>query len=242
MLKAIAKKSLPRIELRGRLIGIREFIFASSILALLFGSSIAQNPQFKFIRLSKSDIQVEIVISDSLPQELLSYIDKGVPVSFDYKFELWHENPGWFDQLASENFLSAKVRYDSWEKRYSVVQTSKNLTVENELTGQREAVELLCDTGPIALSSKDTSGVFYIYGYLTIKTMSFSNYKEVESWLKGGVSDVKTPQLQDAPDKVGEFVFNMAMKMSGLKNISREISSGRFRLGDLPLLTTGKNR
>jgi len=87
-MKSVAKKSLPRKDLRGRLFGIRELILAFSIFGLLFGSSIAQTPQFKFIRLNKGVMQAEVVIPDSLPAELLNYIDKGVPVSFDYKFEL----------------------------------------------------------------------------------------------------------------------------------------------------------
>ena len=62
--------------------------------------------------------------------------------------------------------------------------------------------------------------------------MSLSNLKEVESWLKGEISGAKKPDIKDAPDKLGEFLFNTALKISGLKNISEEIRTPFFKIED----------
>jgi hypothetical protein len=116
------------------------------------------------------------------------------------------------------------------------VESRGDLVIENTLQSERETLDLLSSSGIDTMAVDDTSGVFYLVGRLTIKTMSFSNYKEVESWLKGGISNAKKPEFQDAPSKISEFVFNMALRVSGLKDISREIRSPSFKLGDLPPL------
>lgn len=242
MLKLFEDKGPPPIIFWGGLFNRRHIAWAILALLCISTAASALEPQFKYVKSDHGNIQTEIAIIDSLPQELIAYINKGVPVSFEYRLELWREKEGWFDVQAAGADISIKVRYDTWEKQYSVVQTSKALTIENELDGERETIDLLRSTNMQTLELNDTSGVYYLYGSLTIRTMSFSNYKEVESWLKGGVSDVKKPQLQDAPDRVGEFVFNMAMKMSGLKDIVREFGSGRFTIGELPLIAPVNNR
>jgi hypothetical protein len=204
---------------------------------LLFAGPVSQavEPVFKYISHDSVAIETRFEIADSLPSELIGFINKGVPVLFEYRLELWRDRSGWFDKLLDAAETSLKVRFDPWEKEYSVIQNSGNLVIENTLRSQREALELLTSIGPETLAIDDTSGIFYLVGRLNIKTMSFSNYKEVESWLKGGVSDAKKPDLDEAPSKLGEFVFDMALRISGLRNISREVKSPRFKLNDLPL-------
>ena len=77
---------------------------------------------------------------------------------------------------------------------------------------------------------KDTTGTYYIIGRLTIKMLSLSNLREIESWLKGEVSGAKRPRVKDAPDKFGEFLFNTALKISGLKDISDETRTPDFTI------------
>jgi hypothetical protein len=163
-------------------------------------------------------------------------MNKGVPILLEYKLGLWKERAGWFDRLLDDSQISYKVRYDPWEKQFSVVQIGAEVVIENILNSEREVLDLLKSSGQISLELDDTTGIYYIAGNLSIKTMSFSNYREVESWLKGELSDVSRPRLQDAPDRVSEFLFDMALKITGLKNISREFRSERFEIKDLPLL------
>jgi hypothetical protein len=205
------------------------------LLVVLLSSVSGQaiEPSFQFIKIQNTQLITIISIIDSLPAELVTYINKGVPVLFQYKIELWRERSGWFDELQERNEVSYKVRYDPWEKEYSVVQVGRDQTIENTLRNQREAIDLLMSTGPVSFSVSDTDKVFYLTGELTIKTMSFTNFKEVESWLKGEISNAQKPDLKEAPDKIGEFVFDMALKISGIKNISNAISSQRFKLDTL---------
>jgi hypothetical protein len=205
------------------------------VLIVLFSSITisAIEPAFQYIKIENAKLVTKIVITDSLPTELVTYINKGVPILFQYKIELWRERPGWFDELQERNEVSYKVRYDPWEKEYSVVQLGRDQTIENALRDQREAIDLLKSTGPVSFSVSDTGKVFYLTGELTIKTMSFTNFKEVESWLKGEISNARKPDLKEAPDKIGEFVFDMALKISGIKNNSSTISSSKFKLDTL---------
>jgi hypothetical protein len=216
--------------------GLLKLIPAVLLILLSAEKARALEPVFKYINSDSSSIQTGLVISDSLPAELIGYINKGVPILFDYRLELWRARSGWFDKLAGASEAIFKVRYDPWDKKYSVVENRGDLIIENTLHSEREAIELLSSSGIDTLVADDPQGVFYLVGRLTIKTMSFSNYKEVESWLKGGISNAGKPEIEEAPSKIGEFVFNLAMRVSGLRDISREIRSPDFKLGEQPLL------
>jgi hypothetical protein len=216
---------------------LRAFVLFVLLLFFMEAKAEALKLEFGYIKYDSSSILTRLNISDSLPPELTGYINKGVPILLTYRLEVWRLRPGWFDKLVDHSETAFKVRYDPWEKHYAIVQTSENLTIENSLQSQREALDLLSSSGPAKQAIDDTTGVFYLMGRLTIKTMSFSNYKEVESWLKGGISDAKKPELEDAPSKVGEFVFNMALRITGLKDITREIRSDEFKITDLPLIS-----
>lgn len=225
--------------MKSKLVWLRQPVWLALAVLLLLSLSqkaLALEPVFKYITTDSISIQSKIIISDSFPSELIGYINKGVPILVQYRLELWRERSGWFDKLVSESQIIYKIRFDSWDKEYAVVEDRGDLVIENTFRGEREALELLSSSGGDNLPIDDNEGVFYLVGRLTIKTMSFSNYKEVESWLKGGISNAKKPELEDAPSKVSEFVFNMALRVSGLKDISREIQSTSFKIGDLPLL------
>jgi hypothetical protein len=221
---------------------IRYLIFCLIVISLLALGSTAEaaQPAFRYIKYENGTILTSFAIQDSLPQELITYLNKGVPISFDYEVELWKVRQGWFDKLLDKTAISFQVRYDPWEKQYSVLQTLRDLTIENTLKGERETIDLVNSSGRISFAISDTAGLYYIVGRLAIKTMSFSNFKEVESWLKGGISGAKKPDLQEAPDKFGEFVFDLALKISGLKNISDEVKSQEFMISQLPLIIPPK--
>lgn len=228
------------MEIKERAMGYwkRRFIIALALLFVLIMASISQavEPVLRYVKYDNGAIQCGLKLADSLPTELVGYINKGVPILFVYRLELWRQRSGWFDKLLDASETNFRVRFDSWEKRYSVVQSTENLIVENILGSERETIDLLSSTGPDTFAVDDTSGVFYLVGRLTIKTMSFSNYKEVESWLKGGISSAKKPELENASNKLGEFVFNMALRVTGLKDISREVRSESFTIDHLPQL------
>ena len=212
------------------------FIWFCSLIVLAGSASAASSAEFQYIKYEKGSIVTDLAIDDSLPADLISYMNKGVPISFNYEIELWKSRPGWFDKLVEKVAASYRVRYDPWEKQYSVLQSSGDLTIENALKSERETIDLVSSSGRNSFALGDTDGVYYIIGRMTVKTMSFSNYKEVESWLKGGISGAKPPDVQEAPDQFGEFVFNMALKISGLKDISDEVKSQEFKVSQLPLI------
>ena len=182
------------------------------------------------INIDNKTIVAKIAINDSLPPDLLSYMKKGVPISFDYKLELWKSRAGWLDQLVDNAAIVYRLRYDTWEKGYTIISVQADMTVEHILEEDREATDLVKSSGYLRMSVDDLSGQYYIIGKLTIKTMSLSNLKEVESWLKGEISGAKKPKIRDAPDKFSEFLFNTALKITGLKNISEEVRSPFFEI------------
>lgn len=205
-------------------------IFPILITILLFppGVSKAVNLELSAIRFEGGKISAKLLVSDSLPSELMGYIKKGVPISFEYKMELWESRAGWLDKHLDNDEVIHNIRYDTWENEYTIHSWRSDLTIESHLDEDREATDLVKSSGRLKMTPKDTVGKFYITGKLTIKTMSLSNLKEVESWLKGEISGAKKPDIKDAPDKFGEFLFNTALKISGLKNVSEEIRSPFF--------------
>jgi hypothetical protein len=200
------------------------------ITALPFSVSKAIDLEISPIKFEDDAVTAEISINDSLPSNLTGYMKKGVPISFDYKLELWRSRAGWLDKLVDNVGIGYRLRYDTWEKGYTIISEQSRLTVEYILEEAREASDLVKSSGHLKMSIDDVSGDYYIIGKLTIKTMSLSNLKEVESWLKGEISGAKKPKIRDTPDKFSEFLFNTALKVSGLKNISEEIRTPFFEI------------
>lgn len=201
-------------------------------LFLLLPLSISNAVDIKISPLNLEDkgITCEVTVADSLPSNLTSYIKKGVPVSFDYRLELWRSRSGWLDKLIGNAGIAYRVRYDTWEKGYTIISEQSHLVVEHILEEDREAFDLVTSSGFLTMPVEEKSGEYYIVGKLTIKTMSLSNLKEVESWLKGEISGAKKPKIKDAPNKFSEFLFNTALKVSGLKNISEETRTPVFEI------------
>ncbi len=216
---------------------IRVRLFYPVLLFTIIAASPAWSidTEFRYLEFNEGSILTDLVIVDSLPGRLVGFINKGVPVAFEYKLELWRIRQGWFDRHIANRELTYRVRYDTWEKRYTVMQIKSDLTIEHILSNTREVFDLVTKTSRVSIPLSDTSGIFYLVGKLSIKTMTISNFKEVESWLKGEISGAKKPDLESAPDDFGEFLFNTALRITGLQNISNEIKTRNFRIGDLPL-------
>lgn len=228
------------LKLTGIRIGLWAWRRRRSVLPLLIlwalpAPAAALEPKFGPIRYDKGQVSTTVTLADSLPDQIIKYMNKGVPIAVEYNIEIWRENPGWFDRPAAKSAVLYKVRYDSWEKRYAVAQISEGLTIEHALNREREAIDLLTSSGRQQFAVTDSSQYFYLRARLIIKTMSFSNYKEVESWLRGGISEARAPNLEETPDKVGEFIFNMALKVSGLSDLTGQVKTEPFKLGDLPI-------
>jgi len=205
------------------------------VIALsLFQYSIVNAVVLKFspVKFEAGEITVKLEVNDSLPANLIDYIKKGVPVSFEYRIELWKSRAGWLDKQVEKKGIVHNLRYDTWEKEYTILTEQSDMIIENHLEKNREATDLVKSSGLLRMKLKDTAGQFYITGKLTVRTMSLSNLKEVESWLKGEISGAKKPDIKDAPDKLGEFLFNTALRISGLKNISEEIRTPFFKIED----------
>jgi len=217
------------------------FIFFAALL-FDYSSAGAFDIKFEYIVSQSDTIVTELAVIDSLPSKLIEYIDKGVPVSFDYGIELWRARPGWFDKQVDAENVTFKVRYDSWTKNYTVLEIRPDIVVENSLSGLREALDLILTTDRISLPPDDTSGVYYLVGRLAVKVMTLSNFREVESWLKGEISEVDKPDFKDASNKFGEFLFDTALKITGLENVSKDIKTGTFQLKNLPLKFEIKSR
>ena len=210
----------------------RIYFFLITFLLFLYPVSKALDLKFSSIEFNDGEIGAKLLVSDSLPAELIKYIKKGVPISFEYKMELWESRSGWLDKHVENNGVTYKLRYDTWEKEYTILTEQSDMIIENHLEKDREATDLVKSSGLLKMKLKDTTGQFYITGKITIKTMSLSNLMEVESWLKGEISGAKKPDIKDAPDKFGEFLFDTALKISGLKNISEEIRTPFFKIED----------
>jgi hypothetical protein len=183
------------------------------------------NPVYK-----DGGIAASVSISDTFPGELVSLIDKGAPISVEYTIELWRHRPGWFDARVAGAQIQYKIRYDSWDKEYTIVREAPGELVENTLDDEDEALEMISSSESVTLPTGENSGAFYLVGSVIIKTMNFSNFKEVESWLRGEVSTDRGRAIEDAPDRMGEFLFGLALKVSGLKNYSAEARSEYFDL------------
>ena len=218
------------LEVRGLANFVACFLATFAVIA---SDTSALEPAFDYINHDNGRLLVQVSISDSLPKEVLEYIDKGVPISLEYDIELRVEKGGWFDGLSKRVVIDYKIRYDPWDMEYTIVQSSPELIVENILDDKLEALEMIMSSGPVIFIVPDSLAGYYLIASIVIKMMSFSNFKEVESWLRGEVSNLRGPAAENEPDKIGEFIFNMALKVSGIKSHSAEIRSRKFRLDQL---------
>lgn len=209
-------------------------LFAQAIIVPGFPCE-ATEIEFSFIRTSGDTIVTECAQVDSLPNRLTEYVDKGVPVSFEYRVELWKVRRGWFDGRIGTFDLDYKVRYDTWSKRYTVVQIDPRQVIEHILSDRRGLYDLVSECGPLSFVAKDTSAHFYLVGRLSVRVLTLSSFKEVESWLKGEISGAERPDIDSAGDKFGEFLFDAALKITGFENISARTRTEDFKIEDLLL-------
>lgn len=209
-------------------------LFAQAIIVPTFPCE-ATEIEFSFIRTSGDTIVTECAQVDSLPNRLTEYVDKGVPVSFEYRVELWKVRRGWFDGRIGTFDLDYKVRYDTWSKRYTVVQIDPRQVIEHILSDRRGLYDLVSECGPLSFVAKDTSAHFYLVGRLSVRVLTLSSFKEVESWLKGEISGAERPDIDSAGDKFGEFLFDAALKITGFENISARTRTEDFKIEDLLL-------
>ena len=212
------------------------------VFSFAFELAYSQNPVFSYVKYESDSLRARVDIVDTLSSEIIKHIQKGVPISFVYNIELWQKRTGWFDKQVEKQKIRLRIRYDTWQKKYTVIKEAPGITVEHTLRTMRETLELVMTTDRISFDIQDKQGSYYIVCQLKIATMSLSNLKEVESWLKGGLSKPKTPDIESAPDKIGEFIFNTALKLTGLKDISREIRTDIFQLDQLPLTLEKANQ
>jgi len=206
--------------------------------ALVFGFAVsAEALELRFDSIGRTGDSLKIRFSsiDYGSDKLNEQIDKGIPVGIEYRLELWKVRPGWFDSQVSAIDISYRIRYDTWSKEYTVVKLDPEVIVEYSLRERREVFDLVMSDNRISLHCDGDSDKYYLTGKLTVKIMTLSNFKEVESWLKGEISDAEKPNLRETTDKVGEFLFNTALKITGLENRSKSVKSGLFELVDLPL-------
>jgi len=221
---------------------LRLIVFSLFVILSHSNSALSQEPVYKYVDILNDTLRVQVDIVDSLPDDLIKQINKGVPISFEFDLELWQKRSGWFDKLIEKQTISNRVRFDSWDKRFTVVRRAPALVVEHSLRKLRETLEIVMTTDSLNFAINDPSEFYYLVCQMTIESMSLSNFQEVESWLKGELSDPKPPKVEEAPDKFGEFIFNTALKLSGLKNISKEIRTEMFKLEQLPLTVESESK
>jgi hypothetical protein len=218
-------------------------ILSTALPTLLFAQAIiipsfpckATEIEFPYIKANADTIITECIQVDSIPRRLSDYIDKGVPVSFEYRIELWKVRRGWFDGRIGTFDLDYKVRYDTWSKKYTIVQIDPHQVIEHILSDRRGLYDLVSECGPLSFLAEDTSAYYYLVGTLSIKVLTLSSFKEVESWLKGEISGAKKPDIDSAGDKFGEFLFDAALKITGFENINARTRTANFKIEDLPL-------
>jgi hypothetical protein len=207
-------------------------IYAAVFLVLLFNFAIADNLSLSHADFRNDSLIIEIEFSDSLPEALLTQIDKGVPVAFKYSVELWYIRGGWFDELTGKAEIDYRLRYDTWERKYTLIRQTEEITIEHRLRKLREVMELISTTDELPFNLGNQNREYYLRGKLTILTMSLSNLREIESWLKGGLRDPKSTPIEEAPSKLGDFIFNTALKLSGIKNLVYDLKTEPFSPGD----------
>jgi hypothetical protein len=214
---------------------VLSILFLSLLVAIPGALCKAAEIEFPYIKANADTIVTECALVDSIPQRLSDYIDKGVPVSFEYRIELWKVRRGWFDHRIGSFELNYKVRYDTWSKKYTVVQIDPHQVIEHILSDRRGLYDLVSECGPLSFLAEDTSAHLYLVGTLSIKVLTLSSFREVESWLKGEISGAKKPDIDSAGDKFGEFLFDAALKITGFENISARTRTGDFKLENLPM-------
>lgn len=212
-----------------------QILFSALIISIPDFPCRATEIEFPHIRASNDTIFTECLQVDSLPARLTDYINKGVPVSFEYRVELWKVRRGWFDGRIGSFELEYKVRYDTWSKKYTVVQMDPHQIIEHILSDQRGLYDLVSECGPLGFIAEDRSAHYYLVGTLSIKVLTLSSFREVESWLKGEISKAEKPDIDSAGDKFGEFLFDAALKITGFENISARTRTENFRIEDLPI-------
>ncbi|QPJ65481.1 MAG: DUF4390 domain-containing protein [Candidatus Nitrohelix vancouverensis] len=127
-------------KLRTQTASLRQAVLLSVCLALALPQGAwAASPTLVNVGVAAkgNHITVSAVLTDSFPEEVLSAIESGVPMTFTFNIELRKDVALWADSLVGSNTVHHTVQYDSLKKVYRFTETGENIT-RKLMTRKRE--------------------------------------------------------------------------------------------------------
>ncbi len=146
----------------------------------------------------------------------LELLRRGVASMVVHHVQLWRQK-SFVDPLIKEHFITFRIFYDSWEKKYRIVGDE-----ENRLTAQLESVRQRCsavkDLSIVPLSELEPGGVWYISISVRFRPISSESLNTVESLFEEG-------------RRSGRFL-SVLVNLLGMGDRTVEVKTANFRIDE----------
>ena len=155
----------------------------------------------------------------------LSLLREGLPVRLGYRLELWKSRKAWFDELRQHVEWDVVVRWEPVLYEYSVRTITGSGMRERRYATAEALASALGATYRIAIQPS-AQGTHYYVASLTVSTLSDSDIKELERFMRG---DVENHEGNDRlGDVLGRAMKRLLLRVAGLPRIRLEGRSGTF--------------
>ena len=164
-------------------------------------------------------IEVDLELRGAFSGKVRETLERGVPASVEYRFELVRHRPGWFDESLGEYILFFNIEYDVWENVYRV--TKKNGRVRDPLLYPIEhasldrLVEDVCHPKGLWMArlddlEKDRNHYFRLK--VEIKPLELKQIRKIEAWLDGKIpgDEERGGGILGIPERLYGFVSSVA--------------------------------
>ena len=191
--------------------------------------------RFGVIGVKDGRLVVNFQIEDLFQNEHLSGMKKGVTAAIQYKIQLWQDRRRWFDRMITEERIRMKVLFDKWEKRFVVVSSDNRLASLTEEDMQQQCTRL-SDFILYPVENLNPKTVYYVVVKAILQPMSIENVEEIKRWLQGEVESINPKSIREGKspgEKLGEWVVNLALNLTGFGEREVDAQSERFSGEDL---------
>lgn len=205
-------------------------LLALTLLALAAAPSsrangLSANVERVWIR--ADSLMVDFSVRGLFSEQITKELTRGLPMTYAYSIQLWHDRSGWWDALKSEVTKEFKLQRNVWDDRYFVVSQEGSQRWLKDLDALERHLSRRLGQFVSTVSGLPRGKTYYVSLTASLRPLTIEDIQEVEAWLTG---EIEEGGGLSTVTRLPIMVFGVFVDLAGLGDKSTLARSGRFRL------------